>query len=140
VNFLIDTNVASDITKPQPNARVLGWYGAQPPEALFISALTLGEVRKGILLLDEGARRRSLFRWLQDVLEPSFEGRILNADLAVAHTWAEMQAKCRRQGRILPTMDSLIAATALTHGFTVATRNTADFMATGVPVVNPWEA
>ena len=140
MNFLLDTNVVSEPTKPRPNARVIHWHQAQLAEAMFISVLTAGELQRGVLLLAEGARRRALQHWLESEMEPFFEGRILHVDAPIMRVWAEMQNRCHRQGRILSTMDSLIAATALTHGFTVATRKVADFMATGVPVVNPWEA
>jgi predicted nucleic acid-binding protein len=140
VNFLLDTNVVSEPTKPQPNAQVLNWHRAQPAEVMFISVLTLGELRRGVLMLGEGARRRTLLRWLENEIEPFFEGRILNVDDTIIRSWADLQNRCRRQGCLLPVMDSLLAATALAHGLTVATRNTVDFAAAGVPVLNPWEA
>jgi predicted nucleic acid-binding protein len=142
VNYLLDTNVVSEPTKRQPNVRVLRWYEAQQAEAdkLFISVLTLGELRRGILLLDEGPRRRALFRWLEAEVETVFEGRVLNIDGAVMREWAGLQNHCQRQGRLLPAMDGLIAATAQAHGLILATRNIADFSATGVALVNPWDA
>jgi len=140
VSFLVDTNVVSEPTKPLPNARAVDWHRAQPGETMYISVLTLGELRRGVLLLAEGARRRTLERWLENEIVPYFDGRTFDVDSQIMTTWAEMQNRCRRQGRMLSTMDSLLAATALTHGLTVATRNTADFLATGVRVVNPWEA
>jgi predicted nucleic acid-binding protein len=140
VNYLLDTNVVSEPTKRQPNARVLRWYEAQESDTLYISVLTLGELRRSVLLLDEGRRRRALFRWLEIEVEGVFEGRVLNIDGAVMREWAGLQNHCQRQGGLFPAMDGLIAATAQAHGLILATRNTADFSATGVALINPWEA
>jgi predicted nucleic acid-binding protein len=138
VSFLLDTNVVSEPTRPRPDARVIAWFAAQPDETLFISALTLGELRRGILQLTEGRKRRELLRWLETEIEPGFAGRTLGVDAAVARHWAENQDRATRAGKTLPVMDSLFAATALAHGLTLVTRNTADFAATGVALVDPW--
>jgi predicted nucleic acid-binding protein len=140
VSFLLDTNVVSEPTRRQPEPRVIEWMAAQPDETLFISALTLGELRRGILLLDEGKKRRALLRWLEQEIEPGFGGRIVAVDAAVMRAWAELQERAARSGRTLPVMDGLFAASALAHDFTLVTRNTADFAATGVNLLNPWTA
>ena len=137
--FLLDTNVVCETTKPQPDARVLAWVGRQSGDAVFISAITLGEVRHGALLLDEGRRKQALLHWIDGTLKPQFAGRILPADADVMERWAALQAECQRGGQRLPLADSIIAATALAHGLTAATRNTADFRRANVPVLNPWE-
>ena len=85
--FLLDTNVVCETTKPEPNARVLAWLGAQPVESVFISALTLGEVRHGALLLDEGRRKLALLKWIDETLKPQFAGRILPVDGEVMERW-----------------------------------------------------
>jgi predicted nucleic acid-binding protein len=138
VSFLLDTNVVSEPTRRQPEPRVLNWFAAQPDEALFISVLTLGELRRGILLLDEGRKRRALLRWLEQEIEPGFGGRMVAVDVTVMHAWAELQARAARSGRALPVMDGLFAASALAHDLTPVTRNAADFAATGVKLLNPW--
>jgi hypothetical protein len=138
VSFLLDTNVVSESTRPQPELRVLEWFAAQPDEALFLSVLTLGELRRGILLLEEGRKRRALLRWLEQEIEPSFGSRVVAVDAAVMQAWAELQARAARIGRAVPVMDGLFAASALAHDLTLVTRNVADFAATGVKLLNPW--
>ena len=138
MSFLLDTNVICEPTRKNPSARVLAWLDAQPEESLFLSVITTGEIRRGILLLDDGKKRRALLRWLEAEIEQRFGPRILSADAVVLAKWAELQARCTRAGTPLPVMDSLLAATALAHGLTLATRNTADFHASGVGVRDPW--
>lgn len=138
MSFLLDTNVVSEPTRPQPDPRVLEWFSAQTDETLFLSALTLGELRRSILLLDEGRKRRGLLRWLDERIEPGFGGRVVAVDAVVMRTWAELQVRAVRHGRMLPVIDGLFAASALAHDFTLVTRNTADFAATGVELLNPW--
>jgi len=139
VSFLLDTNVVSEPTRPRPDARVLAWFAAQDDETLFLSALTLGELRRGILKLGPGRKRRGLLRWLETGIEPGFAGRILGVDAPVARRWAEIQDRATRSGKALPAIDSLFAATALAHNLTLVTRNTADFAAAGVTLLDPWQ-
>ena len=138
MNFLLDTNVVSETTRPQPSAMVLGWIAAQPGESLFISAITIGELLRGALLLAAGKKRNALLRWIETGIKADFAGRILPVDTAVMERWAELQIATQKVGRRLPLMDSLLAATALAHGLTLATRNLADFKAAGVPLLDPW--
>ena len=138
MNFLLDTNVVSETTRPQPSATVLDWMAAQPRESLFISAITLGELRRGALLLAAGKKRNALLRWIETGIKADFAGRILPVDTAVMERWAELQIATQKAGRRLPLMDSLLAATALTHSLTLVTRNLADFKAAGVPLLDPW--
>jgi predicted nucleic acid-binding protein len=139
VNFLLDTNVVSEAMRKQPNARVLGWIAAQIEESLFISAITVGELRRGSLLLGDGKKRRALLRWIETCIKAEFTGRILPVDSAVMERWADLEASTVQAGRRLPVMDSLIAATALAHGLTLATRNLPDFEAAGVRLLDPWQ-
>jgi toxin FitB len=138
VNFLLDTNVVSETTRPQPSALVLDWIAARASESLFISAITIGELRRGALLLTAGKKRRALLRWIETGIKADFAGRILPVDTAVMERWAQLQAASERAGRRLPLLDSLLAATALAHSLTLATRNTADFKAASVPLLDPW--
>ena len=138
MNFLLDTNVVSETTRPQPSAAVLDWIAAQPGESLFICAITIGELRRGALLLTAGKKRKALLRWIETGIKADFAGRILPVDTDVMERWAQLQARSEQAGRRLPLMDSLLAATALAHGLTLATRNTADFKAAGVPLIDPW--
>lgn len=138
MSYLVDTNIISEATKPQPDIRVESWLAAQSNDSLFLSVITVGEIRLGLLLLDAGKKKRTLLRWLNEEINSVFADRILPVDIAVIERWAELQATAEKAGRRLPTMDSLLAATALAHGLTIATRNIADFEGAGVPLLNPW--
>jgi predicted nucleic acid-binding protein len=135
MSYLVDTNVLCESSKPKPDASVLQWLADHDAE-LTISALSLGEMLKGIHLMDQGKRRQEIERWYQRI-ERWAAGRILPVDSAVSHTWAVFSAKHQRAGRKLPAMDSLIAATALQHQLTLVTRNAEDFPE-DVPILNPW--
>jgi len=134
--FLLDTNVVCEATAKQPDSRVLAWCREHDGQS-FLSCVTVGEIRKGILLLPEGKRKKGLLGWLEGI-ERDFAGRILPMDCDVFGVWASLYAKNEANGRNLGVIDSLIAATALHHGLTVATRNTTDFPAE-VAVCNPWK-
>ena len=134
MSFLIDTCVLSELIKPRPSRRVSQWFLETPQDTMFVSVLTLGEIRKGSTMLGEGRRRARLNVWLETEL-PAWAGdRILPVDAEVADTWGRLMARPER----IPAVDGLIAATALRHGFTVVTRNEADFVTTGVELLNPW--
>jgi predicted nucleic acid-binding protein len=139
MSWLLDTCVICEPTRARPSARVMRWLDEQPEESLHLSVLTLGEIRRGAARLPAGAKRRALERWLEQDLTERFAGRTLAIDAAAADRWGRLVAFAENKGRPLPTLDSLLAATALAHGLTVATRNTADFADTGAPVINPWE-
>ncbi len=139
MNFLLDTNVVSEAMRKRPSARVLDWIAAQIEESLFISAITVGELRRGSLILGEGKKRRALLRWIETGIKAEFGGRILPVDTAVMEHWADLQASTVKAGRRLPVMDSLLAATALAHSLTLATRNTADFKDANLSLLDPWQ-
>lgn len=138
MNFLLDTNVISEVTRPQASSAVLDWMAAQNADSLFISAITLGELRRGALLLPSGAKRRALLRWIETGVTEVFAGRILPVDVLVVEHWARLEVATLKAGRRLAAMDGLIAATALAHDLTLATRNLADFEGRGVPLLDPW--
>jgi hypothetical protein len=135
MSYLVDTNVLCESAKRDPDSTVLQWLADHDAE-LAISALSLGEMLKGIHLMDRGKRRQEIETWYQRI-ERWSSGRILPVDSAVTHTWAWFCGKHQRVGRKLPALDSLIAATALQHQLTLVTRNTADFP-DDVPILNPW--
>lgn len=137
--YLLDTNVVSELMKPRPNRHVTEWVETTAEELMHLSVMTIGEIRRGIDLIDEDdPRRAALQSWLDRDLRVRFADRLIAFDEHVAERWGQLEAVARRQRRTLPTIDAQLAATALHHGLTFATRNTADIRATGVPVFNPW--
>jgi toxin FitB len=140
--FLLDTNLISETVKPRPEPAVLRWLDGVDERALYLSVLTLGEIRKGVAALDprspQGKKRTQLEAWLELELPARFAGRILAVDAAVADRWGQLAARAKAEGATLPVIDGLIAATALQHNLTVVSRNATDFAGTQVAVWNPW--
>ncbi len=136
MSYLIDTNVLSELRRKAPDPAVARWFADRPAGTLYLSVLTLGELRKGIERLADPARRLALLDWLETELPAFFAGRVLAVDAAVADRWGHLQA---RAGRPLPAIDSLLAATAMQHGLTLVTRNVRDVVDLGVEVLNPWD-
>lgn len=134
---LLDTRVVSELTKPNPNPGLARWFASEQAEDLFLSAITIGEIRRGTAQLAPGRRRAALTAWT-DSLSRSFAGRILPVDEAVAARWAEIAARAERSGKPKPLADGLIAAIALQYDLTLATRNVDDFEPFGVVLFNPW--
>ena len=137
MSYLIDTNVLSELRKRQPDAQVVRWMAERPATTLYLSVLTLGELRKGVEGLMQEARKRRLLDWLEVELPAYFAGRIVSVDAAVADRWGRLLAHARRP---LPAIDSLLAATALAHGLTLVTRNLKDFQYPDLQVLDPWVA
>lgn len=140
MNHLLDTNVVSELVTKVPNPSVVRWIDALDPESVYLSAITIGEVRKGIEKLPQSARRERLQRWLSEGLLARFAGRILVMDVPVMLTWGELVGRHELSGRSLPAMDSMIAAQALHHQCTLVTRNCLDFEGLGILLANPWSA
>jgi toxin FitB len=138
--FLLDTNCVSELIRPEPEPCVLDWIDAADEATLYLSVLTLGEIRKGVAGLAQGRRRTRLETWLEVDLRARFSGRIVPVDAGVADRWGRLAADAKRQGKALPVIDGLLAATALHLNLTVVSRNARDFVAAHVPVLNPWEA
>jgi len=134
LSYLVDTNVLSELRRKQPQPKVVAWFTQRPRQTLYLSVLTLGEIRKGIERLD-AARQQPLLDWLEVELPNYFLGRLLAIDAHTADRWGRLLASA---GRPLPAVDSLLAATALQHDLTLVTRNTADFAGTEVRLINPW--
>lgn len=137
MKYLLDTCLLSELVKPAPHAAVLEWMAAQQPENLFVSAMTLGELERGVMKLPPSRRRNELTTWLAQ-LALGFEDRVLPFDHETARVWADMCARTESKGRPLAAFDSIIAATALQQGLTVVTRNERDFEPAGVLLMNPW--
>jgi predicted nucleic acid-binding protein len=139
VNVLLDTCVLSEVWKREPDPGVLEWFELQAEQSLFLSSLTIGELTRGVMRMPAGSRRDRLRAWVREALPARFAGRILSIDGDIAARWGVMLAEAERRGEVLPVIDSLIAATAAFHDFTVATRNEHDFRRCSVPVINPWK-
>jgi predicted nucleic acid-binding protein len=140
VNLLLDTNVLSEVQRPAPDFKVLGWLDAVDEDRVFISVASIAELRRGVALMDDGRRRAALTAWLADELPARFAARILPIDQAVAGHWGELMAQSRRSGIALSVMDGFFAATARANDLTLVTRNVRDFASLGVPLFNPWDA
>ena len=139
LGFLLDTNVISELMKPRPNRRVVAWIDGTAEVLLHLSVITIGEVRKGIdLLRDDDPRRAALQSWLDRDVRARFAGRLLTFDDGVAERWGQLEAMAKKRRLTLPTIDAQLAATAIHHGLTFVTRNTADIAPTGAPVFDPW--
>lgn len=135
MSYLLDTNIISETVRRSPNKKLIGWLERLPGEALFVSVLTLGEIRRGIEALSNEKRREKLRLWLEHDLPIWFEGRVLPVDIAVADRWGRLLAEVSRP---VPSIDSLLAATALHHELRLVTRNEKDFNYPGIEVINPF--
>jgi predicted nucleic acid-binding protein len=138
--FLLDTNCVSELVRIKPEPRVLDWIEAADESLLYLSVLTLGEIRKGLAGLPQGKRRTLLEAWLELELQARFSGRILPIDASVADRWGLVAADAKRQGKGLSAVDGLLAATAQHYNLTIVSRNVSDFAHTRVPILDPWKA
>lgn len=135
MSYLVDTNVLSELRKKRSDARVVRWVQARPRQSLYLSVLSLGEIRKGIEGVADAAFRQTRVDWLEVELPNYFVGRLLGIDAQVADRWGRVQAGA---GRTLPVIAGLLATTALQHDLTLVTRNTSDFEGLGVRLIDPW--
>jgi toxin FitB len=138
MSFLLDTNVVSEWMKPHPNPGVISWLADVDEDRVFLSVITLTELRYGIERMAPGQRRKRLDEWLEEELPLRFEGRILAIDRAVADACGRVAASREATGRRMEAMDAFLAATALVHRLTLVTRNTSDFQPAVKAVLNPW--
>jgi toxin FitB len=137
VSFLLDTCVISELRKPIPDEGVLAWLELCEEEMLYLSTVTLGELRYGIDLLPESKQKMELLTWYAQVC-CSYADHILDVTCTAFERWGTLRASCQKSGIKLGMGDGLIAAVAIVNGMTVVTRNTADFINTGVGLINPW--
>lgn len=138
MSFLLDTNVISEWVKQRPDPGVIAWVADVDEDRVFLSVVTLAELRCGIARLADGGRRRRLDAWLRDELPLRFEGRLLSVDEAIADRWGEVVARREAAGRPIGVMDAFIAATANVHALTLVTRNESYFEFAVNEIVNPW--
>lgn len=136
--WLLDTNILSELRRPKPEPKVVAFVAAQPLESLYISTITLAELRFGIELLPDAARRSELNDWLAHKVRPMFEQRVLQVTEDVMFKWRLLVEEGRKVGHTYSQPDLIIAATAQHHGLTVVSRDTADFAKARVAVYNPW--
>ncbi len=139
MRYLLDTNVISELIAKRPNERVIQWLDQLDPTSIYLSAITIGELCKGIEKLTDSSRKDNLRNWLTDELLIRFQNRILVLDVNVMLKWGELVGRLERNGRPLAAIDSLIAALALANSCSVVTRNESDFRDTGLTVINPWK-
>ncbi|MFT4060417.1 MAG: type II toxin-antitoxin system VapC family toxin [Legionella sp.] len=137
MSYLLDTNVISELVKPTPNERVLRWIDGINSDQLYLSVISIGEIRKGVAKILDPRRQEKISQWLEVELPDYFEERILNINLTIADMWGQLQSK--NKGYMLPAIDGLIAATAQVHNLTLVTRNTKDFNQVSINIINPWE-
>jgi predicted nucleic acid-binding protein len=135
--FLVETNVASEMVKPKPHPDVVRWIAAADESLLYLSVLTLGEIRRGIASRPGAARRVKLESWFNELIN-RFSSRILPVDLAVCDRWGQLAGKSKLKGLALPVIDDPLAATALHYDLTFVTRNAKDVQGTGVDTLDPW--
>ena len=138
--IILDTNVISEPLKPQPDPRVLAWLDHQSAETLYLTTTSLSELLVGIEVLPEGRRKREMADGLRSLLSKLFAERILSFDHKAAAAYAVLVSRAAAKGFAISVADGQIAAIAAVHGFAVATRDTAPFLAVGVPIINPWES
>jgi len=136
--WLLDTNILSELRRPKPERKVVAFVAGQPLESLFVSAVTFAEIRFGIERLDDPARRAELNDWLAHRVRPMFESRELAISEDVMLKWRILLDEGRKRGHTFSQPDLIIAATALHHGLTIVSRDTAEYVQAGVPVLNPW--
>jgi predicted nucleic acid-binding protein len=137
VKYILDTCLLSELVKPSPEPAVLSWMQERIESDLYISAMTLAELHRGVAKLPSSRRRNELSTWLGQ-LETGFEDRVLPFTQETAGAWAQMCATAESKGKPMAAFDSIIAATALEHGLALVTRNTRDFEHAPVVLINPW--
>jgi len=138
--WLLDTNVLSELRRPRPEPRVVAFVADRPLEHLFVSSVTLAEIRFGIELVAEPIRRAELNEWLTHKVRPMFEHRVLQITEDIMLKWRLLVEVGRKTGHVFSQPDLIIAATAIQHNLTVVTRDRSDFDRAGVPFLNPWDA
>ncbi len=138
MSYLIDTCCISELVKKKPNPNVVRWFADRDEFSMYLSVITFGELRKGIEKLPDSKKKKELSRWVKEDLSQRFKNRVLSIEMEEVNKWGEILAAAEMNGKPLPAIDSLIAATAQVHDLSVVTRNTQDMEGSGVEVINPW--
>ncbi|HZD57790.1 MAG TPA: type II toxin-antitoxin system VapC family toxin [Anaerolineales bacterium] len=138
MSYILDTNVISELVAAQPDENVAHWIDSVDPERVFLSVITIGELKRGIEKLPDSRRKEQLERWLNEDLLVRFQDHLLAIDVDVMLAWGDLVARLEAVGKPMPAIDSLIAASAAQSDFTLVTRNVADFAHAGISVFNPW--
>jgi predicted nucleic acid-binding protein len=139
MNYLLDTNVISELIAREPNQKVVDWIDSLDPETVYLSVITIGELRKGIEKLASSRRKDQLTTWLASDLLRRFANKMVAITIDVMLVWGELMRRLERDGKAIDAIDSLIAASVLEGQYTLVTRNEDDFQHTGVPIINPWK-
>lgn len=137
MKYLLDTCTISEFSKPYPDKGVVDWFKNISPERLFLTSITVGEIRKGLAKLPNSKRKVRISEWINTLLE-QYANRIIPIDLSVAENWGEHQGISEKDGKPIPTVDGLIASTARVHNLVLVTRNEVDFENCNVSILNPW--
>jgi predicted nucleic acid-binding protein len=140
VNYLLDTNVLSEVRRPQPDAGVLAWLDQIDEDRTFLSVVSIAEIARGVAIMPEGAKRSELGSWLEHDLSARFAGRLIELDGATALVWGQYMGYAKSKGFGLSVMDGWIAASAAVHGLTLVTRNVRDFENLSIGLFNPWQS
>jgi predicted nucleic acid-binding protein len=138
MSFLLDTTAVSEWMKSSPNPGVIRWLDEVDEDRVYLSVITLAELRYGAERLAPGARKSRLETWLREELPLRFEGRLLNIETTIANAWGRIISRCSAAGKPIGVMDAFFAATAEVHALVFVTRNVSDFTASGVSLINPW--
>ena len=138
MSYLIDTCCISELVKKKPNSNVVSWFAGRDEFSMYLSVITFGELRKGIEKLPDSKKKKELNRWLKEDLNQRFKNRVLSINMEEVNKWGSILATAEKNGKPLPAIDSLIAATAQVHDLSIVTRNTQDMEGSGVEVINPW--
>lgn len=138
MSYLLDTNVVSETERPVPDKNVIKWLAQTDPDDTYLSALTVGEIKKGLSKLPSGKRKARIQNWLEGIRK-QFGGRILPLTEDTFFVWGKIMAEFEKQGIVRPALDSLLEATALEHDLILVTRNVRNFKASSVTILNPWE-
>ncbi|MBW2039157.1 MAG: type II toxin-antitoxin system VapC family toxin [Deltaproteobacteria bacterium] len=139
MNYVLDTNVISELIAKQPDKNVVEWLDRLDPNTVYLSVITIGEIRKGIENLTPSKRREAIREWLETDLLLRFQGRIIEITTEVMLIWGELTGRLEQEGKPITAIDSLIAAIALHGNYCLVTRNEHDFQHTGVKIINPWK-
>jgi predicted nucleic acid-binding protein len=139
MGYLLDTCVISEIAKPKPNKDVILWLTENDEDNFYLSVLTFGELYKGISKLPHSKKKEILYDWVENELKNRFKNKILDINFVIAEIWGNIEGKTEQKGIVLPSIDALIASTAIAYDLTVVTRNTSDMEITGVKLLNPWK-